>query len=469
MRARLITLALPVLTACSLLYDWDRFAADPLAPQPPDATATDGADAPDAPDAELGVAEPVYHSFSDETRWETFDLKNVDVAAVGYGGGASDGRHVYLAPKGRVAVRHDPNRPLTDPASWEAVRLPALAKEFYGGVFDGRYLYFGAGVELVVARFDTQASFQDPSAWAFFPLTPFFDGLDAGAPADFRGILWPGGDEILLVPSDPRASGRVDAVVRYRRSGDFTDAASWSFERVGGASAAFYGAAAVGDVTVLSPSERGPLARSKPDGGWAVFLPSTLQPSASFYGAVSDGRYVYLVPAAGSPAARLDPTLALAGLAAWTFSTVPVDSGIDSYGGAFDGRHLYFAPADPVTIVPVVADSGADAANDAADAADGEDSAIPDSGALADAAPIRLARYTRYDTTQEFDAPAAWSRSDLQPSPGNTSNNLHRGAIFEGRYVYFSPPLDGSYVVRFHARTIAPGAPLPPGHGRYTP
>lgn len=425
---RWLALAVPAIAACSLVNDWDRFVGDPAAP--PSASFEDARGVEDA----RRDVEPEYHSFSDESRWESFDLTRVHAGAIGYGGGVYDGRYVYFAPKGRVALRHDAERPLDDLASWEAIRFDFTA-DFFGAVFDGRYVYFGPDSGLLVARFDIVGVFQNPASWRLFSLRGFFEGLDAGGPSYFRGVLWAGQDEITFVPADSTPGN--DAVVRYRRSGDFTDAGSWSRESLGAPQATFYGGAVVKDVTILVPSRGGQLLHSggvaASDGGWAPIAIPPPYDKASFFGAVYDGRYLYFAPDVKSPAARVDPELPLAASSAWTSSNAPIDAGTPFYGGSFDGRYVYYAPA------LVTSDEAGTTAS-----------------------------YTQFDTTRPFDASEAWTRFRSQTMSGGAAAG-HRGAVFGGRYVYFSPSIDSSRVVRFHARSAPPEGGVPPGHGRHSP
>jgi hypothetical protein len=74
--------------------------------------------------------------------------------------------------------------------------------------------------------------------------------------------------------------------------------------------------------------------------------------------------------------------------------------------------------------------------------------------------PFSTSNILRVDTTRAFDQPTSWSAFD-----GKTVHPKglgFRGAVFDGRYVYFVPKSQ-SVVLRFEART--PAALPPRYHG----
>jgi hypothetical protein len=131
-------------------------------------------------------------SFTTATSWSTFDMAGVDVNARGYFGGAFDGRYIYFVPgfvsgqtnpQGAIAVRYDTQGAFNAGTSWTAFNtstLSASATGFAGGLFDGRYVYlvpYGGGTLGLVTRFDTTGSFSDTASWRTFDAA----GLDGGA------------------------------------------------------------------------------------------------------------------------------------------------------------------------------------------------------------------------------------------------------------------------------------------------
>jgi hypothetical protein len=141
-------------------------------------------------------------------------------------------------------------------------------------------------------------------------------------------------------------------------------------------------------------------------GNWQAFDPAIIGVGSdvAYTGGVWDGRYVYFIPnnqgpsdPAFSQVLRYDTTQAFSSGAAWaTFD--PPANGVGtpakggSTGGTFDGRYLYLAPL--------------------------------------------RGQVLRYDTQAPFGSTSSWAVYDL----GVVAS--YRGAVYNGRYVYFSP---GSY------------------------
>jgi hypothetical protein len=106
-------------------------------------------------------------SFGDASAWSTFDLTTVNPKAAGFWGGVFDGRYVYVVPNNgggangsTITARYDTTAPFASASSWTAMDLSTVSDEvygFYGGAFDGEYVYFvpadGVGVAL---RFDAK-------------------------------------------------------------------------------------------------------------------------------------------------------------------------------------------------------------------------------------------------------------------------------------------------------------------------
>ncbi|MGD0527249.1 MAG: hypothetical protein ABSE49_19060 [Polyangiaceae bacterium] len=114
--------------------------------------------------------------------WTYFEPSNVNTLSRDFQGGAFDGRYVYFAPNGSGTVtRYDTHGSFTTFASWttfDTTTLSPNAAGFDGAVFDGRYVYFvpghsAAGYTGVVARFDTTmaATFTAGApAWSTFDM-----------------------------------------------------------------------------------------------------------------------------------------------------------------------------------------------------------------------------------------------------------------------------------------------------------
>ncbi len=253
--------------------------------------------------------------------WSTFDTTTVDAAAMGFFGAVFDGRYLYLVPYGGDAsqdghvARYDTWASFTMAGSWttfDTSTLGASVVGFYGGTFDGRYVYlspyaYGNGdYGSLITRYDTQGNFTDAPAWSTFDTT-----TANGAAAGYFGSSFDGRYAYFVPYSGNGSPG--GAVSRYDTTASFGAASSWSF----------FDSAAQG----IAPA-----------------------------GAVFDGRYVYLVPSA-SPAnsasggsglvARVDTDADFTNSSAWTTydltSMSPNLAGF--FGGAFDGQYLYLVPS----------------------------------------------------------------------------------------------------------------------------
>jgi len=134
-----------------------------------------------------------------------------------------------------------------------------------------------------------------------------------------------------------------------------------------------------------------------------------------FNGGVFDGRYVYFAPVFNGTephgeVLRYDTTSPFGDVLSWAAydagaNGVGVDP--DGYvGGAFDGRYIYFSPQYNGTEFH------------------GE--------------------VLRYDTTNPFNNAASWATYDPGANGVGTDPDGYYGAVFDGRYVYFTPNLNGT-------------------------
>jgi hypothetical protein len=122
-------------------------------------------------------------SFSAPASWSTFDTSALTPHAFGFSGGAFDGRYLYTLGQGWPAdasaaanhtyvARCDTHAGFTNAGSWVlldgATVGVGVSSLFWGGNFDGRYVYvFGNGSSNIV-RFDSTASFSSPASWTTF-------------------------------------------------------------------------------------------------------------------------------------------------------------------------------------------------------------------------------------------------------------------------------------------------------------
>jgi len=156
---------------------------------------------------------------------------------------------------------------------------------------------------------------------------------------------------------------------------------------------------------------------------WSTFGVSKIVPGGyGFFGGAFDGRYLHLA-GNGQPGAtymtRFDTQADFLSEAAWsTFNIGAFDYAAYRFAGAaFDGRYIYYAPNSTPNKIHVA----------------------------------------RYDTQASFEAPAAWSTFNVEPIAAAPVLSF-KGAVFDGRYVYFIPEADdsdapGGKVVRYDSQS----------------
>src|SRR5262249_47500627 len=119
--------------------------------------------------------------FDQATSWSTFDTTGVDANAKNFFGSVFDGRYVYFVPTNGIITRYDTQASFSATTSWvtfDTSRVFATALHFSGAAFDDRYVYLVPFVDSVgspsgmVLRYDTQATtFADTAAWSSFDAT----------------------------------------------------------------------------------------------------------------------------------------------------------------------------------------------------------------------------------------------------------------------------------------------------------
>jgi hypothetical protein len=253
-------------------------------------------------------------TFSMATSWSTFDMTTVDTDAIGFVGAVFDGRYVYYVPYNHqfggksVVGRYDTQAAFGASASWSTFDLTtvnASVESFFGGVFDGRYVYFVPNIDGIVGRYDTQASFTSSSAWSTFNVATVNAGCQGSIGAVFDGRY------VYVVPHNPaNPDGLVE---RYDTQASFTNQTSWS----------------TFDMTTVDGNAKG------------------------FGGGAFDGRYIYFIPLSHTVIGRYDTKATFTSAGAWsTFDMTTVSSKIVGgfIGAAFDGRNVYFVPPNGLAV-----------------------------------------------------------------------------------------------------------------------
>jgi hypothetical protein len=388
--------------------------------------------------------ETLFHQLDDPTRWAIFDVATADPGAVGYRGGAFDGRFFYLVPyrsgfsHGAVA-RYDTHASFTDASAWSTFDVASVheaAKGFVGAAFDGRFLYFvpfhNGALHGRAARYDTHASFNDPAGWRTFDTTtvePSAKGF-IGAVFDGRHVTFvPQGD---LGPYHGVAA-------RYDTRATFDELGGWTtldLNGLGPGLEGFYGGVMAGGHVFLPASFQGGAARGSiaryevgapftSSASWTVFEAASLNDGngpKSLAASAFDGQRLYFV--SRGPKSSVLQSAPSTFTAATTWKTFELPSPPPTVRGAvFDGRHVYVVPyASPYTFHETV--------------------------------PV-----TRHDTWGAFEDPARWTTLDLAGAGMVDHKQGFWGGVFDGRYVYLVPA-NHSKVLRFEARST-PG-PLGP-------
>jgi len=257
---------------------------------------------------------------------------------------------------------------------------------FTGSVFDGRYVYFvpnynGTERHGEVLRYDTTLAFTSPAAWSAYDAGANGVGTD---PDGFTGSVFDG--RYVYFAPNHNGTERHGEVLRYDTNGDFENVSSWD---------------------AYDPGENG--VGTDPDGyaGGVVY---------------DDNRYVYFVPNHNGTelhgeVLRYDTTLAFTSPTAWSAYDAGANGiGADPngfYGGVFDGRYVYFVPEY----------NGTDFHGEV----------------------------LRYDTTQDFTVSASWSTYDPGSNGVGIDPDGYRGAAFDGRYIYLAPDYNGT---AFHGEVL---------------
>lgn len=284
--------------------------------------------------------------FSHDASWSAFNAATLDSAA-NYWGALSDGRRTYFIPnKTTKVLAYDNNGDLDagsdfTAASFTVYDLGTGNQGYWGGAFDGTYVYFAPFSGSVAARHDTilpVTAGWDVGATGF----DFNNNFVLGAAAHFWGGAYDG-SRVYMIPNATQAW----TITAYTTSGQFDDYTSWATCALGpqllsttSAPSSFVGAAFDGKRLLLVPygtpaADSGaaalpmvaydttqPLCPSNMASAYSKFDPATLPGgagAAGFEGAAFDGHYVYFVPHAGSVVARFEAKSVNNGLSPSTY------------------------------------------------------------------------------------------------------------------------------------------------------
>jgi hypothetical protein len=405
-------------------------------------------------------------SFSASSSWTLFDMLQLSSTCKGFSTGVFDGRYVYFVPYNNgsttgTAVRYDSTLSFTATNSYtvfDMTRVSSYCKGFFGGVYDGRYVYFapysvGATLSGTVVRYDTTLSFVATSSYTILDVTP----LNANS-RGFIGAIFDG-RYVYFVPNGGTSSGamaRLDAYPGPQATALAASGAPNGFVvgtyvgtntpptngmiisgNVGiGTSSPAYALDVVGSINALALSGAGlniyatggttrnqliTLAQGYTQGGFGSSSVGTNKPMSIYTTsifdasqisanitaineAVFDGRYIYFISTAFYYLTRYDTTLSFSATSSYTVFNGSIFSNNQYYSGVFDGRYVYFVPFGD---------------------------AVSGSG--------WGATVLRYDTTQSFTAYNGSNYTTFNTLTLAATARGYLGAVFDGRYIYYVP------------------------------
>jgi hypothetical protein len=316
-------------------------------------------------------------NLSSVNSWDVFDAGNIGgLNTKGYTGGVFDGRYIYFVPSRDSSVNHghvlryDTQSSFTSSNSWSSFNAGNIGglstKGYYGGVFDGRYVYFVArnddsSYHGRVLRYDTQNTFSSGSSWSSF------DAGNIGGLSTkgyFGGVF--DGRYVYFVPN--RDSSHHGRVLRYDTQNTFSNSNSWSSfnaGNIGGLNTKGYGGGVFdGRYVYFVPSYDGSSHHGRVlrydtestfsnSNSWSSFDAGSVGGlnTKGYQSGVFDGRYVYFVPnndgsSRHGRVLRYDTESTFSNSNSWSsFDAGSVGSNTKGYqGGVFDGRYVYFVP-----------------------------------------------------------------------------------------------------------------------------
>ncbi|MBS0625616.1 MAG: hypothetical protein JSS32_06165 [Verrucomicrobia bacterium] len=315
-------------------------------------------------------------SLSASASYAVFDSIVLNSQSCGFEGGLFDGRYVYFVPNGvnsfGLITRYDSSLSFTNVNSYAVydtkLNINSLSFGFFGGIFDGRYIYYAPFMAATrsgqITRFDTTASFTTASSYSIFNAATV-NTLNNG----FIGGVYDG-QYVYYVPNLNILSTGSGQILRYDTSQSFSSSASYSFfdmkANVNSLCFRFYGGVYDGRYVYFIPFKgisgiaSGVIARYDTNlpfstaGSYASFdLTANINSLANgFEGGVFDGRYLYLVPNQnanfdfGYYVTRYDTTMSFSSSASYSIlDTSTINSPSVGFSGAiFDGKYIYFVP-----------------------------------------------------------------------------------------------------------------------------
>ncbi len=386
----------------------------------------------------------VWEPLSSFDTFSAHDAEGTDgLPSRGFFGAVFDGRYVYGCPSrtdqpftaahGGV-LRFDTHGDFKDSSAYQTYDAGATdglsTRGFYGGAFDGRYVYFnprddGGDKHSRFLRYDTRGDFKSATSWQAF---------DAEHAHTFQGCAFDG-RYLYCCPGYTEVNGQdvqSGALMRLDTQGDFKSRNSYQ----------------VFDTTVLG------------------------EQVLNYDGACYDGRHVYFAPLGGGQCLRHDPASEFGDPAGWETFDARAACGMGSNVGAvFAGHHIYYCSYNNSTMVRYdtrgdFAEPGSWSAYEAADT-EGLDTGgfdggffdgryvyfIPFTRRATDDQSQFHGNYLRYDTAGAFEDAGSWSAADAAFVDGLHTTAFNGGAT-DGRYLYAAPWRGDLDDGRAHARIL---------------
>ncbi|MFA6716174.1 MAG: LamG domain-containing protein [Victivallaceae bacterium] len=360
--------------------------------------------------------------------FDAYDAGNTDGLDVGgFLGAVFDGRYVYFSPqhntKGRCGnvLRYDTHSGFHDPAGWQAYDADGTdglsTKGFYGGVFDGRYVYFtprndGKEYHTRVLRYDTQGDFKSCGSWQAYA---------TGLGTTYQGAGFDG-RYVYFAPGTANKTGQSGTMLRYDTKAAFKDIKSYETCDIkkffpGKTVKDFDGVAFAGKYVYFVPLKFNTVVRYNTEenfndaDAWQAFDAAGLGMKYCV-GSTFDGQYLYFVPYDNNAVVRYDINRDFENAASWeSFDVGKIsDNKAFGYDGAFfDGKFIYFIPFFYTDKNKKMNFHG---------------------------------QIIRCDTTKPFGAASSWETKDISNVAGLKTVGYNAG-IFDGRYFYCAPWHDG--------------------------
>lgn len=308
--------------------------------------------------------------FTAPASWEIFDVATIGVKGDGPALGAVfDGRWVYFAPHynhdpiGRFAYRYDTKATFGSKQAWEIISFDSFGdggiSAASGVVFDGHLVSVvpyekpldGGNPQNAFAAFDpTTGTFTQAASWTVKPIPK----TDGGAVVDYTGAALLDGGIFSGSALGPRLT---------RTSSDLTEVTSFDTTATAGVKTGTYGSISDGRFVYVTPflvvglgAENTGLVRHDTtqdldaSGSYERFdLKSISADLKAFTGGTYDGRYVYLTPWFRGKFVRYDTQKAFSEGASYdVFDSTPITGSAPIFraGAAFDGKYVYFPPAN---------------------------------------------------------------------------------------------------------------------------